>query len=83
MTGLALWVGIDVIELSNDAVEVGDGLRGVWVDGIELRSKEFEGMSNRALALFSSSFWSEAGWKLGLIEAESDGIEFRGNRHGL
>ena len=48
MTRFALEVEIDAIELSNDAVKVGDGLRGVWVDGIELRSKkvESEGMSN-------------------------------------
>ena len=72
---LALWVEIDVIELFSDAVEVGEGLRCVWVDRIELRSKKFEGMSNRALALFCLSSWSEAGSRFGLIEAESDGIE--------
>jgi len=79
MTVLALGVEIDAIELSNDAAEVREGLRSVWVNGIELQSKKFEGMSNQALSLFSLLFWSEAGSKLGLIEAESDGIEDWGN----
>jgi len=46
MTGLALGVKIDAIELSNNAAEVREGLRSVWVDGIELRCKNVEGMSN-------------------------------------
>jgi len=46
MTGLTLGVEIDAIELSNDAAEVREGLRSVWVDGIELRSKNVKGMSN-------------------------------------
>jgi len=83
MTRFALEVEIDAIELSNDAVEVGEGLQSVWVDGIKLRSKKFEGTSNRALSLFSKSIRSEAGSKLCIIEAESEAIEFRGNRHGL
>jgi len=83
MTGLAIWVEIDAIELSNDATEVENGLRSVWVDVIELRSGKVEERSKSAISSFCKSVWSETGSKLGSVEAKSDGIEVRGNRHSF
>jgi len=69
MTWLALGVEIDAIELSNDAAKVGDRLRGIWVDGIELRSKNVEGMPNRVLSSFFKSIGSETGSYSASVEA--------------
>ena len=74
---------IDAIELSNDAIEVGNGLHSVWVDVIELQSGKVEETSKLAISSFCKSVWSETGLKLGSIKGKSDGIKVRGDRHSV